>query len=51
MAGYRPDDTGTVLRASTSLLNGERYYTVAMDRDGPDASAAVFAEGEIEPDV
>jgi hypothetical protein len=50
MAGYRPGDTGTVLRASPSSLNGERYYLVAMDKDGPSAGCAVFTEGEIEAD-
>jgi hypothetical protein len=50
MAGYRPGDTGTVLRAAPSTTNGGRYYLVAMDKDGPSAVCAVFTEGEIEAD-
>jgi hypothetical protein len=50
MAGYQPGDKGTVLRASVSAATGERYYSVVMDKDGPDATGAVFTEGEIEPD-
>ena len=51
LAGYQPGDRGTVLRASVSASTGERYYTVAMDKDDPTASGAVVAEGEIEADV
>jgi hypothetical protein len=51
MAGYQPVDTGTVLRVAESSVNGERYYTVPMDKDGPEVSAAVFTEGEIEADA
>jgi hypothetical protein len=51
LAGYQPGDKGTVLRASVSAATGERYYTVAMDKDGPDATGVLFAEGEIESDV
>jgi hypothetical protein len=29
---------------------GESLFTVAMDVDDPDASRAIFAEGEIEAD-
>jgi hypothetical protein len=51
LAGYQPGDTGTVLWSSLSAASGVRYYTVAMDIDDPAARGAVFAEGEIEPDV
>ncbi len=51
MAGYQPGDRGTVLRASTSALYGERDYTVAMDKDDLAASGAVFTESEIEADL
>jgi hypothetical protein len=52
IAGYGPGDKGTVLREpSTATITGERYYTVAMDKDGPNATGVVFAEEEIEPDV
>jgi hypothetical protein len=51
MAGYQPGDKGTVLRSSASDTTGERYYSVAMDKDDPTASGAVFTESEIEPDV
>jgi hypothetical protein len=51
VAGYQPGDKGTVVRgASTSTITGERYYTVFMDKDEPDATGVVFAEDEIEPD-
>jgi hypothetical protein len=50
MYDYRPSDKGTVLRASVSAATGERNYTVAMDKDGPDATGGIFAEGEIEAD-
>jgi hypothetical protein len=49
--GYQPGDKGTVLRASTLVTTRSPYYTVAMDKDGPDATGVVFAEDEIEPDV
>ena len=52
VAGYQPGDMGTVVRgASTATITGERYYTVFMDKDEPDATGVVFAEDEIEPDV
>jgi len=51
MAGYQPGDKGTVLRETTLAMRGERSYTVAMDKDDPAASGAVFTEGEIEADV
>jgi hypothetical protein len=51
LAGYQPGDKGTVVRLSVSAATGERYYTVAMDKDDPTASGAVFTEGEIEADV
>jgi hypothetical protein len=50
MAGCRPGDKGTVLRASVSAATGGRYYTVAMDKDGPGHNGAVFTEGEVEAD-
>jgi hypothetical protein len=50
IAGYQPGDKGTVLRASVSAATGERYYSVVMDRDSPDATGVVFAEEEIEAD-
>jgi hypothetical protein len=49
--GYRRGDQGTVLRVATRAVTGEPYYLVAMDKDGPGTSGAVFAEEEIEPDV
>ena len=52
VAGYQPGDMGTVVRgASTATITGERYYTVIMDKDEPDATGVVFAEDEIEPDT
>ena len=52
LAGYQPGDKGTVVRgASTATITGERYYTVFMDKDEPDATGVVFAEDEIEPDT
>ena len=51
LAGYQPGDKGTVLRVSTSTLNGEHSYSVAMDKDDLIITGAVFKEGEIEPDV
>ncbi len=51
MAGYRPGHKGTVLQASSVGMTGERYYTVAMDKDDPTHSGAVFAEDEIEADL
>jgi hypothetical protein len=51
MAGYQPGDKGTILRVSVSTATGEHYYTVAMDKDDPGHSRAVFTEGEIEADV
>jgi len=51
VAGYQPGDKGTVLRASVSAATGERNYTVAMDKDGPDATGVLFMEWEIEADV
>jgi hypothetical protein len=51
MAGYQPGDKGTVLRVATSATTGERYYTVAMDKDNLTMSGAVFTEDEIEADV
>jgi len=52
IAGYQPGDKGTVVRgASTATITGERYYTVIMDKDEPDATGVVFAEDEIEPDT
>ena len=50
VAGYQPGDKGTVLRASVSAATGERNYTVAMDKDGPDATGVLFMEWEIEAD-
>jgi hypothetical protein len=52
LAGYVPGDKGRVLREPlTVTINGERYYTVAMDKDGPNATGVVFAADEVEPDV
>jgi hypothetical protein len=39
------------LRASSSAASGERCYTVAMDKDGHDATAPTFAAEEIKADV
>jgi hypothetical protein len=49
--GYQPGDKGTVLRVSELVTTGSPYYTAAMDKDDPDHTGVVFAEGEIEPDV
>ena len=52
VAGYVPGDRGTVLREpSTATVTGERLYSVAMDKDGPDATGILFTEEEIEPDI
>jgi hypothetical protein len=52
VAGYQTGDTGKVLWASeSSRMKGERYYTVAMDKDDLDHTGIVFSESEIEPDV
>ena len=48
MAGYQAGDRGTITRASTSAANGRHYYTVAMDKDDPTHTGAVFTEGEID---
>jgi hypothetical protein len=49
--GYHPGDKGTILRASTLVTTGAPYYTVAMDKDGPDATGVVFEGAEIEADT
>jgi hypothetical protein len=49
--GYQRGDKGTVLRVSTLVTTGSPYYTVAMDKDGPEDTGVVFEGGEIEPDV
>jgi hypothetical protein len=52
VAGYQTGDKGEVLWASaSSRMKGERYYTVAMDKDSPDHTGIVFTESELEPDV
>jgi hypothetical protein len=51
VARYQPGDTGTVLREVMLSMRGERSYTVAMDKDDPAKSEAVFRFDEIEPDV
>ena len=51
VAGYQPGDKGTVLREVMLSMRGERSYTVAMDKDDPAKSGAVFRFDEIEPDV
>jgi hypothetical protein len=48
---YQPRDKGTVLRAGSQPSIGRRYYLVAMDKDGPDATGVLFGDDEIEPDV
>ena len=50
MAGYRPGDRGTVLRVTETAATGERYYSVAMDRDAVTITGVLFAEEEIEAD-
>jgi hypothetical protein len=49
--GYQLGDKGKVLRSSTLVTTGSPYYTVAMDKDGPDATGVVFEGGEIEADT
>jgi hypothetical protein len=49
--GYQPGDKDTVLRVGSLVTTGSPFYTVGMDKDGPEATGVVFAEGEIEPDV
>jgi hypothetical protein len=39
------------LRATTSSVNGEGYYSVAIDKHGSDAGAVALTEGEIEADT
>jgi hypothetical protein len=51
MPGYQPGDKGTVMRETEVGPNRQRYYTVAMDKDDPSQSWAVFTEDEIELDV
>jgi hypothetical protein len=51
MAGYHLGDTGTVLRSSVLATTGQRYYSVAMDKDDPTKSGVVFSDEEIDPDV
>jgi hypothetical protein len=51
MAYYQPGDKGTVWCKSLRDSTGGRYYLVAMDKDGPDATERIFLADEIEPDV
>jgi hypothetical protein len=48
--GYDPGDRGTLAAAYSVSATGERHYVVAMDKDHPAHSGAVFAEDEIEPE-
>jgi hypothetical protein len=48
--GYAPGDRGTVTAAYSVPASGERHYIVAMDKDHPAHSGAVFTEDEIEPE-
>jgi hypothetical protein len=47
---YDPGDRGTVSATYALPTTIERFYVVAMDKDHPAHSGAVFAEDEIEPD-
>jgi hypothetical protein len=49
--GYQPGDKGTVLRTGSQPSIGGRYYLVAVDKDGPDATGVLFGDDEIEADV
>jgi hypothetical protein len=49
--GYQPGDRGIVLREVVSTARGALYYAVAMDKDDPTKSGAVFQCDEIEPDT
>ena len=50
--GYRPGDKGTVLEGPAVYAgSSDRSYVVAMDKDGPGSTSAVFGPAEIEPDV
>lgn len=53
---FQPGDKGTVQRVMETSVDaryyaGARYYTVAMDKAGPNGSTVIFAESEIEADV
>jgi hypothetical protein len=52
LPGYHPGDTGSILGVVPNPIGGTNpSYTVAMDKNGPSAEPALFAEDEIEPDV
>jgi hypothetical protein len=51
MHGFQPGDKGTVMRQTVVGPSRRRYYAVAMDKDDPARSRAVFAEGEVEADL
>lgn len=48
---YQVGDKGTVLEGP-SIYAGEKEksYAVAMDKDGPGSTSAIFAADDIEPD-
>jgi hypothetical protein len=49
---HQPGDKGTIWSAPKTSDDGTfRYYPVAMDGQGPDATTTIFTEDEIEPDV
>jgi hypothetical protein len=51
LAYYQSGDKGTVWREGSRDSTGGRYYLVAMDKDGPDATERIFLADEIEPDM
>lgn len=52
MSGYSPGDKGTVLEGPVGYAGAsDQSYVVAMDKDGPGSTTAIFGAGDIEPDV
>lgn len=49
--GYHVGDEGAILRVETLATTRIRYYLVAMDKDGPEATGVLFNADDIEPDV
>jgi hypothetical protein len=51
MSGYSAGDKGTVLEGPVSYAGAsDQSYVVAMDKDGPGSTTAVFGTDDIEPD-
>jgi hypothetical protein len=49
---YQPGDKGVVLEGPTVYDGaGDTSYVVAMDKDGPGSTSAVFSADDIEADV